>query len=545
MHTSHIYIYIHTYTHTCYSSEDAYGYTDYCDEMDLTVGMVFYQNEATPLTEIDQLRAAIEAIVQHASLSSSTYSAYANFSHESYNATFASAASKEHQYIDPLTQTELWRNSSYEFCTVDVYGSCSLMVVHLFGSTIPDRALTPFMYQLKNGSCANPFSVPKSAFEAMIYNPPTPIVENYFECTLSNVDAFNNAIGIASGNTSAYMPVIVLLLLPFIYILLKVFNVPLPKEEYHEDEYKQVGQLVMKSLLRASDQKTRGMKRNGIIMKLAKELQRVDMHGSTDRKDSDDSDSEDSSDGGSGAGAAGGSGPGSGVGRRKSTHLEEGRGRSGRRKSSKNTTNSTNNTNTNSTNSTSNSNMNRRGNPLLVRAESVRDCSYSNSNSPKPYNDQGNDNDRDRDRDGYYTNRRASKTKRTSNSGSNSGTGHNSGNSGHGYGGHNMNENAGRGDDVYSVYSVSNPMTDMSIPSVPSEPTVPASVQAPVPVPVASSIRFSGVIDSDDEEDPETGSSGSEAGPVSRNRLPSSGSGSGSGNFVTRNTTTGVELNEL
>lgn len=480
---------------TC-SSEDAYGYTDYCDEMDLTVGMIFYQNETNPLTEVDQLRAAVEAIVQHATPTSTTYSAYANFSHDSYNATFASAASKDEAYVDPITKTSSWRESSYSFCNVADYGFCSMMVIHLFGDTIPDRATTNFMYQLKNGSCGDPFSIPKSSFQAMVDYPPTPIVENYYECTLSNVDAFNNAIGIASGNTSAYMPVIVLLLLPLIYVLLRIFNVPLPKEEYGEEEYKRVGQLVMKSLLRASDRKTRGMKKNGVIMQLAKELQRVDMYGSTDKQDSDDSDSEDdSSDGTAGTGWSGRSG---GSKRKIESHaanIEEGthreRGRSGRGLERLNS-----------------SRTHRKGssNPLFVRAESVRDC--ANSTSPKPT------------RDANYYSRRASKTRRNSRKDNDFGTEF-------------MNTHM-----VPTEEIVSNPMVNMSN-TMAEEPHSENTTSLPViaaPVPMSSSIRFGSAIDSDDEEQ---SNSGPESGPLSRNRVPSDQF------VVNRNTTTGVELNNL
>lgn len=127
-------------------------------------------------------------------------------------------------------------------------------------------------------------------------NPPTPITEKFFQCTLTELDAVNNAIGIASGNTTTIVPVAVLLLLPFIYLWLKAFNIPIPVPEYPEEQRKDVSEFFITTLMRANDKKTRGMKKNGVLLKLVKELRHADQYGSKDACDSDDSDEDYSDD---------------------------------------------------------------------------------------------------------------------------------------------------------------------------------------------------------------------------------------------------------
>ena len=49
-------------------------------------------------------------------------------------------------------------------------------------------------------------------------NPPVPLVENYFECTKKPFDAFQDAIGVASGFAGSVGSVVLLVLIPIVYI---------------------------------------------------------------------------------------------------------------------------------------------------------------------------------------------------------------------------------------------------------------------------------------------------------------------------------------
>ena len=60
-------------------------------------------------------------------------------------------------------------------------------------------------------------------------------MQEYFACKATVYDALFNSVGIASGNTATFVPILMLCLLPLIYgYLSSSGNLP-PKKEY-EDE---------------------------------------------------------------------------------------------------------------------------------------------------------------------------------------------------------------------------------------------------------------------------------------------------------------------
>lgn len=283
----------------CKPAPYGYGFEEYCDQFDLLTGVLFYQNQTMGLTQIEQMQAGIAAVLKNGN--------YSTLNSISYNATFAAAAiaSNPSSVIDPQMHTDVWRSEAYSFCDVDVFGSCSLYVVRSFGDSLTDSSTTPFLYQLVNGSCGDPFGVPAPVFQQLVDNPPTPITESYYQCTLTEYDAVNNAVGIASGITTTIVPIAVMLLLPFIYLWLKAFNIPLPVPEYSEQQKKDVVDFFFTQLMRANDYKTRGMKKNGVLLQLVAELRHADKYGSKEAYDSDDSDedySDDEAGGGFGKG---------------------------------------------------------------------------------------------------------------------------------------------------------------------------------------------------------------------------------------------------
>lgn len=64
---------------------------------------------------------------------------------------------------------------------------------------------------------------------------PVDLVQEYFACKATVYDALFNSVGIASGNTATFVPILMLFLLPLIYIYLSSSgNLP-PKKEYEEE----------------------------------------------------------------------------------------------------------------------------------------------------------------------------------------------------------------------------------------------------------------------------------------------------------------------
>jgi hypothetical protein len=120
----------------CLPMPYGYGFEEYCDEFDLLTGVLFYQNETTPLTTVQQLQAGISAV-----LKSGNYTA---LNINSYNASFAATAiaSNPASVIDPIMRTVAWKTKAYEFCNIAGFGTCSVYAVRSYGNTLVDRSTT-------------------------------------------------------------------------------------------------------------------------------------------------------------------------------------------------------------------------------------------------------------------------------------------------------------------------------------------------------------------------------------------------------------------
>lgn len=72
--------------------------------------------------------------------------------------------------------------------------------------------------------------------DQLIAAPPVQFTQTYLECYDSVETSFINAVGIASGNVQIFIPVVVLVLLPFLYLFLVVLRQVPPKPEYSNEE---------------------------------------------------------------------------------------------------------------------------------------------------------------------------------------------------------------------------------------------------------------------------------------------------------------------
>lgn len=263
-----------------------------CDSFDIISGMIFYNNPSMDLN--DTVAALIDMVV-------SAGDAF-KLNTLAYNASWAAAASTYEPDVDPVIHDPDWRRSSYEFCKSSKYGGCSILAINSYGDGVFDESITPYMYLVTDGGCSQQFLVNDEAFDQLIYNPPTPIVENYYECTLQNYDALNNSIGIASGNVSVVVPIVMFALLPLMYLWLTITGNVQNKEEYDKETRDAALDLFALQMLRIRDGKTRGLKKNGKLFSIAEELVIAAKRGDGGYPDSDDSDYSDEEDGGGSAG---------------------------------------------------------------------------------------------------------------------------------------------------------------------------------------------------------------------------------------------------
>jgi outer membrane biosynthesis protein TonB len=134
-------------------------------------------------------------------------------------------------------------------------------------------------------------------------NTPTQLTQDYYECYPDQFSAFLNAIGIASGNTQLAVPLTVCFLLPLVYLVLVIMRQAPPKEEYTNREKQQALEILSILLLRLRDGKSRGVRKNGVLIQLTEELIKAakedsgfpdsDDEGDEDDEDSDEDDEDD------------------------------------------------------------------------------------------------------------------------------------------------------------------------------------------------------------------------------------------------------------
>lgn len=263
-------------------SDGPYGHSSACDDFNFNYGLFLFNAKLT----------VEETALAFLELTARAGSSY-KLSRNAYNATWASAASTYAPNVDPVIYDPEWRRSSYAFCNHTELGTCSILTFNSYGTSVADRSITAYMHLIEDGSCGRQFTIPDESFALLIANPPTPIVENYYECTLHPFTAMFNAIGIATGNISALVPIFMFVLLPVMYVWLTLTGNVQSRHEYDKTEREAALDMFALQMLRIRDGKIRGMKKNGFLTHVAEELVDAANHADGGYPDSDDSDDED------------------------------------------------------------------------------------------------------------------------------------------------------------------------------------------------------------------------------------------------------------
>ena len=252
-----------------------------CDAFNFMSGFMFFDVD---LSLTDALILWIDLSIKNGNMRKLNFNAY--------NASWAAVAStyESSQYVDPIINNTAWRESSYKFCEHELYGTCSLYIVNSYGDQVFDKTLTEYMFLVNDGACSPQFLVSDAAFESIIHNPPTPIVEDYYACTLTPLNAVINAAGIASGNASLILPLVMAGLLPLMYVWLTATGNVKPKPEYSEEDKQTALDYMALQVLRVRDKRVRGMKKNGILVQFGNELVKAVEEADGQPVDSDDSD---------------------------------------------------------------------------------------------------------------------------------------------------------------------------------------------------------------------------------------------------------------
>lgn len=231
-----------------------------CQVFDFMVGALFYNGASNFFSEnpVDFMNASDIAqlrLMEKYSIDEITRMAY--------NISYAAIGYGE--FLDPE-----WRAGAYDFCTLEGVGACSILMFNPFGREI--NSVSEFYYQVPYPACYDSFTVPDDQWQSLAARPPVDLVQEYYACKATVYDALFNSVGIASGNTATFVPILMLFLLPLIYMYLSSSgNLP-PKKEYDDEDLEKATKAFATALLRIRDGKVRGMKKGGALTTVAVEL---------------------------------------------------------------------------------------------------------------------------------------------------------------------------------------------------------------------------------------------------------------------------------
>jgi hypothetical protein len=143
-------------------------------------------------------------------------------------------------YMAVYSNSSEFPNNAFDFCD----NSCTVLS---FGTIKTLDPTNPSKHDLNKAGLSFPIINCQNLYTTDNWNkfliPPIPMVEIYYECTKFSFDAFNDALGVASGFASSLASVAFILFLPFIYLFKKEGSGVPSKEDVIDDLGKELGKL--------------------------------------------------------------------------------------------------------------------------------------------------------------------------------------------------------------------------------------------------------------------------------------------------------------
>ena len=132
------------------------------------------------------------------------------------------------------------------------------------------KVVSPYFTEIL-GHCRD--SVNYEQYSLLAGKPPDDLVETYFRCKPTRINAFFDSVGIANGNTALFAPLVLLLLLvPLIQLYFKASEQHLHEEEYSNEDRDEAGREMMKQLLSIAHGKS-SVASNSVLARFVTELQ--------------------------------------------------------------------------------------------------------------------------------------------------------------------------------------------------------------------------------------------------------------------------------
>ena len=185
-----------TYPEACDCASN--GASSSCDDFNLLLGLIVFDHKSQPKL-IEGYPEAFQPIIPFLEVfyvpplfpakSANRYSFYPAFA-----AMFGQSST--------IMQSAAWRSDKYAYTSTN-FGTGAIIVINSFSNI--QSGVTADNLQLQDGACADQITTVN--FNNFYSNSWGPLVETYYQCTMSFSDAILNAAGIASGTAGLLVPV--------------------------------------------------------------------------------------------------------------------------------------------------------------------------------------------------------------------------------------------------------------------------------------------------------------------------------------------------
>lgn len=193
---------------------------------------------------------------------------YSRLNRAAFNASASSVFTALNTADASIKITE-YVSKAYSFCQLDANTTCSLITFYTLDE---NDVATRYHFPLTNGSCRDSITPKDASWMRLAHTPPTRLTETYYKCHSSSIDALINAVGVASGNTSIAMLLLLFVSVPLIFGFMACCRVIPKEQEFREKEKVIVLDTLATVLLRIRDKHYEALDPCGTVANLAEEL---------------------------------------------------------------------------------------------------------------------------------------------------------------------------------------------------------------------------------------------------------------------------------
>jgi hypothetical protein len=257
----------------CDCNDPAVGRSDTCNSFFLMAGLIaFPVNVTSSFLEPTTVTALLKYAFQLVAMYGADYRVLnkAAFKAQSLSTLVALGSAA------PQVKQASYVKDAFEFCYLPAEGiHCSVLSFYTLDE---DTTVSNYHYPLVNGSCRDALTISDSAWSNIANAPPTPIVQDYYECLPTQSDALLNAVGVASGNTSIAMLLLLFFCVPLVFGLMACCRRIPREQEYPEKDKQRTLDTLATLILRHRDAHYEAIKPTSELGKVTQELLRATVY---------------------------------------------------------------------------------------------------------------------------------------------------------------------------------------------------------------------------------------------------------------------------